>query len=186
MSCPKLTGTDFSNLLQNTQHIKNWSFSLTNDSKVTVADPKTISISNKSSPKTDGTCEYEVMKHKVSYYGPSAPPELIPTQVYFTLKRERAFCPSITTDTLRHLQNGEAFHIKDPKNRAQPDGVILKAIDENSAKNIALALKGLPDKNFTKGRTETAQTRGSFSDVCTYQVDSNGIQEIWVTAHLQD
>lgn len=185
-SCPKLTGTDFSNLTRNTRYIKNWTLNDTSHPNVTVADPRTISVQKVQDFKTDGVCKYEVMKHKESYYGPQAKPDLVPTGVTFTLTRGRAFCPSITTDTLSHLQHGEAIHFKDPEIRAQPDGVMLKAVDENAAKNIKIALNGMPNKTFLTEKNTLAEPKSGLSDVCVYRIDSNGIQEIWLHAYLQD
>lgn len=184
--CPKLSGTDFSSLTTNTHHIKNWALTSISHPNVTIADPRTISVQKVQDFKTDGACKYEVMKHKESYYGPQAKPDLVPTGVTFTLTRGRAFCPSITTDTLSHLQHGEAIHFKDPEIRAQPDGVMLKAVDENAAKNIKIALNGMPNKTFSTEKNTLAEQKGSLSDVCIYKVDSNGIQDIWLHAYLQD
>lgn len=184
--CPKLTGTDFSNLTKNNHHIKNWILTSTSHANIEIADPKTISVQKSQDYQANGVCKFKVMKHKESEYGPHAKPDLVPTDVTFILTRERAFCPSITTDTLNHLQHGEAILFKDPENRAQPDGVMLKAVDENAAKNIKIALRDMPNKTFSTEKTTVAEPKGGLSDVCTYKVDSNGIQDIWLHAYLQD
>lgn len=183
LNCPKVDGAAFSKALNDNMAVKNWKFELRGEHQnVTVRDPKTISTSLEK--QDERICYYSVMKHKVSYHGPQARPDLEATGVQFSLTRERAFCPAVSTDQLKEIANKKTIFVSDESIKAQ-EGAILKAVDGNATRNIHMAVQGLADQSFGSSN-KIAEQKGPFSDVCIYPINAHGINEVWLTAVLKD
>lgn len=182
-TCPTMDGPKFAEALSNAYAVKNWVFKLEGiHQNISVKDPKTISTVL---AKQDArTCHYSVKKHKESYYGPMAKPDLEETGVAFNLIRERAYCPTINTKQLQEIAKEQTVFVSDPAIRAQ-EGANLKAVDGNAVTNIHMAVQGLTDESF-KPMNQITEHKGPFSDVCVYPVNSHGINEVWLTAVLKD